>query len=83
MPKLVTEKIRNIIKNHVSLNGKIIEIHLKNKCFVWFGRLRTRKVKVSKKHQKCTKIQSKFDEQPIQNSCSKKGYPKHGKSSTT
>ena len=31
MPKLVTEKISKIIKNHVSLKGKIIEIHCKNK----------------------------------------------------
>ena len=27
MPKLVTKRIRKIIKNHVSLKGKIIEIH--------------------------------------------------------
>ena len=33
MPKLVTERISKIIKNHVSLNGKIIEIHYKNFCF--------------------------------------------------
>ena len=33
MPKLVMEKIMKIIKNHVSLNVKIIEIHCKNKCF--------------------------------------------------
>ena len=33
MPKLVTEKIRKIINNHVSLNGKNIEIHYKNNCF--------------------------------------------------
>jgi hypothetical protein len=33
IPKLVTKRIRNIIKNHVSLKGKIIEIHWKNKCF--------------------------------------------------
>ena len=29
MPKLVTKKIRNIIDNHLSLNGKNIKIHLK------------------------------------------------------
>ena len=29
MPKLVTKKIRKIIKNHVSLNCKNIEIHNK------------------------------------------------------
>ena len=33
MPKLETKKIKNFIKNHVSLNGKIIQIHCKNKCF--------------------------------------------------
>jgi hypothetical protein len=31
--KQVTGNIMKIIKNHVSLNGKIIEIHCKNKCF--------------------------------------------------
>ena len=31
-PKLVTEKVMKIIKRHVSLNGKIIENHCKNKC---------------------------------------------------
>ena len=33
MPKLVTKKIMEIIKNHVSLNCKIIEIQIKNKRF--------------------------------------------------
>ena len=33
MPKLVTKRIRKFIKNHVSLKGKIIEIHLKNNGF--------------------------------------------------
>ena len=33
MPKLVMEKIMKTIKKHVSLNGKIIEIHFKNKRF--------------------------------------------------
>ena len=33
MPKLVKEKIRKIIENHVYLNGKLIEIHCKNKLF--------------------------------------------------
>ena len=32
MPKLVTKKIRNIIKQHVSLNSKIMEVHCKNTC---------------------------------------------------
>ena len=52
MLKLITEKIRNIIKNHVSPKNKIIEIHWKNKCFWWFRRLHVRMIKVSKKHQK-------------------------------
>ena len=52
MPKLVTEKIMEIINNHVSLNGKFIEIHCKNKCFWWFRRLYVRTVKVSKKTAK-------------------------------
>ena len=33
MPKRVTKNIMKIIKNHVYLNGKIIEIHCKNMCF--------------------------------------------------
>ena len=27
MPKLVTKRVRKLIKNHVSLKGKIIEVH--------------------------------------------------------
>ena len=33
MPELVSKKIREIIKNHVSLKSKIIEIHWKNNGF--------------------------------------------------
>ena len=33
MPKLVTEKIMKIIKNHVSLKGRIIQSHCKNNGF--------------------------------------------------
>ena len=33
MPKLGTKKIIKIIKDHVSLNRKIIEIHCKNNFF--------------------------------------------------
>jgi hypothetical protein len=33
MPELVSEKIKKIIKNHVSLKSQIIEIHWKNNCF--------------------------------------------------
>jgi hypothetical protein len=52
MPKLVSKKIRKIMKNHVSLKGKIIEIHWKNNVFRWFRRLHVRTGKVLKKHQK-------------------------------
>ena len=33
MPKQVSKQIMNVIKNHVSLEGKIIEIHCKNNGF--------------------------------------------------
>ena len=33
MPKLLTEKIMNIIKNYVSLNGQFIDIHSKHDAF--------------------------------------------------
>ena len=33
MSKQVSEKIMNIIKNHVSLKGEIIQIHCKNHGF--------------------------------------------------
>ena len=33
MPELVSKKIREIIKNHVSLKSEIIEIHWKNNGF--------------------------------------------------
>jgi hypothetical protein len=33
MPELVSEKIKKIIKNHVSLKSEIIEIHWKNNGF--------------------------------------------------
>ena len=56
MTELVSKKIREIIKNHVSLKSKIIEIHWKNNGFWWFRRLHVRTVKVSKKHQKRNQI---------------------------
>ena len=80
MPKLVMKKIRKIIKNHVSMKGKIIEIHWKN-FFWWFRRLHVRTVKVKKNIKKETNIHPKIDEQSIQKSCSKKGYPKDETSS--
>ena len=65
MPELVSKKIREIIKNHVSLKSEIIEIHWKNNGFWWFRRLHVRTVKVSKKHQKWnqnpSEIQWKID----------------------
>ena len=67
MPKLVTKRTRTIIKNNVSLKGKIIEMHWKNKCFWWFRRLHTRTVKVSKKHQR-------WDQNPSENR-----YKKHAR----
>ena len=33
MPELVSKKIREIIKNHVSLKSEIIEIHCKTHVF--------------------------------------------------
>ena len=32
LPKQVSKKIMEIIENNVSLKGKTIEIHIKNKC---------------------------------------------------
>ena len=52
MPKQVSKQIRTIIKNHISLNGEIMEFHGKNKCFWRFSRLRAQTEKVSNKQQK-------------------------------
>ena len=60
MPELITnqcqnwyrKKIREIINNYVFLQGKIIELHWKKKCFWCLRRLHVRTVKVSQKHQK-------------------------------
>ena len=60
MPELVSKKIREITKNHVSLKSEIIEIHWKNNGFWWFRRLGVRTVKVSKKHQKWDQIPSEI-----------------------
>ena len=69
MLKLVTEKIRKIIKNHVSLNSKIIEIHWKNNGFWWFRRLHVRMVKVWKNIENETNIHPKFNEKSIKIAC--------------
>ena len=37
--KTANEKDQENHQNHVSLNGKKIEIHWKNNCFLWFRRL--------------------------------------------
>ena len=59
--KQVTGNIMQIIKNH----GKIIEIHCKNKCFLWFRRLHVRTVRVSKNIKSETEIHSEIDEQTM------------------
>jgi hypothetical protein len=79
MPKQVSKQIMEIIKNHVSMKGKIIQIHCNNKRFRRFSRLRAQTVKVSKNIKNEIKIHPKIYEKSIQISCSKKGYPKHGK----
>ena len=61
MPKLVTKRIRKIIKNHVSLKGKIIDIHWKNNSFLWFRR------KVACANGKGIKKHQKWDQNPSGN----------------
>jgi hypothetical protein len=73
--------MKEIIKNHVSLKSKIIEIHWENNGFGWFRRLHVRTVKLSKKHQNETKFHPKFNEKSIQKTCSKKRIPKYENSS--
>ena len=65
MATLVMEKIMKIINKHVFLNGEIIEVHNKNKCFWRFSRLRARTVKVSKYIKNDTKNDSKIYEQSM------------------
>ena len=50
--KTGNEKDQEIIKNHVSMNGKIIQIHCKNNCFGRFSRLRAQTVKGIKQPSK-------------------------------
>ena len=82
MPKLVTKKMMKIIKNHVSLKSKIIEIHCTNQfvCDGLEGCIREWK-RYQKNIKSKTKIHPQIDEQSIQISCSKKGYPQHENSS--
>ena len=49
LPKQASENIMKIIKNHVFLNSKVIQIHIsKNNVFRRFNRLRARTENVSK-----------------------------------
>ena len=77
MPKLVTENIMNIIKNHVSLNSKNIEIHCQNTFFYGLEGCMCELKRYQTNIKSETKIHPNIDEQSIQISCSKKRYPKH------
>ncbi len=81
MPELVSKKIREIIKNHVSLKSEIIEIHWKNNGFWWFRRLHVRTVKVSKKHQKWDQIPSEIQWKIDTKNMLEKREPKYENSS--
>ena len=52
MPKHVSKKIMNIIKNHISLKSQIIEIHSKNNGFEGLARCAREWKRYQKKHQK-------------------------------
>ena len=70
-----------MIKNQVSLKGKIIQIHYKNNDFEGLaGYVRERTEKVSNKHQNDTKKHTKIYEQIMLKLCSKKRCEKTGKS---
>ena len=81
MPELVSKKIKEIIKNHVSLKSEIIEIHWKNNGFWWFRRLHVRTVKVSKKHQKCDQFPSEIQWKIDTKNMLEKREPKYENSS--
>ena len=81
MPKLVTKKIGKIIKNHVSLNGKIIGIHCKTNIFDGLEGCMCARWSIQKNIKNDTKMHPQIDEQSIQISCSKRGYQKDRKSS--
>ena len=80
MPKQVSKKIMKIIKNHVSLKGKIIQIHCKNNGFEGLAGCARERKRYQKTIKSATQIHPQIDETSIQISCSKKGYPKHGNS---
>ena len=52
MPKLVTKKIMKIIKNHVSLRRKIIQIHCKNNGFEGLAGCARERKRYQTKHEK-------------------------------
>ena len=72
MTKLVTKTIMTVIKIHVSLNGKIIEVHgTNNFCEGLTGCVRERKMYQSN-IKNDTKIHPNIDDKSIQNVYSKK-----------
>ena len=81
MPTQVSKKIMKIIKNHVSLEGKIIEFFSKNNGFEGLAGCARERKRYQNNIKSETKFQSQIDEKSIQSSCSKKGYPKHKTSS--
>ena len=84
MPKLLTEKIMKVIKNQVCLNGKIIEIHCKNKgCFKGLAGCMCERETHQLTVKSETRIHPTTYEKSIQISCSEKGYPKYWNSLRT
>ena len=61
MPKLVTKESIKVIKNHVFLNGKIIQIHCKTMVFEGV----TGCVREQGFHQKYIKIEAKSSLKPM------------------
>ena len=82
MQTLVTKKIRKILKNYVSLNGKNIEIHCKSNWFYDLEGCMCERERNHKNIKNETKIHSQIDETSVQKQCSKKEYPKDEQSST-
>ena len=72
MPKLVSKKIKKIIKNYVSLKGKINQTHLKNNGFEGLaGCVRERK-RYQNNVKNETQILPQIDKQSMRKRCSKK-----------
>ena len=79
LPKQVSDNIMKIIKNHVFLNGKIIQIHCKNNGFWRFCSLRARTERESNNIKTETEIQLKIDTKPMWKQCSNKWCQNDGK----